>query len=885
MPIACEKIVFPEMATQATAVWLAATKLAAPARRHDALLRPRLIEALAAALKHARLILIAAPAGAGKTSLLAELPHSFPDTTWSWLLLDAEDNDPSRFAAALSAALAVTGITIEADPLRTGDPRGVITSIINQIGQDKDRSFAIVLDDLHLITERSVHEQLDFLIDHLPANLRVVLASRHDPPMSLARRRARGELAEVRLQDLSFTEDETGVLANQHLGLNLSPKEIGLLYSRTEGWAAGLRLLATSLSQVPANRTSLLQSGMQGSRRIFDFLAEEVLDRQEPHLRRFLLETSILSSLRPDVCDALTGRRDSSRILEDLYRRNLYVVAADEAETSFRYHDLFADFLREHLRRERPEDWAALHQRAALSEKSPHHRLRHWLASENWDAAAAEIEAVGPDYAQRGFVVTLQRWIAELPPEVRLRHPRVLYLLGHAIWTQSEFSKAQPYLEQALEGFRRNHDSVGQGETLVALANSALMNNRFDESRELLREALAFDIPDVSRVQIYTANAWDSIYQQDWVEAQKNIDGVYQMVESGFGRSNPLAMMMVLFSTGLPGHVDRLEKLCAVLRPRLTAGPPDLEQGCFYLMNGAVHLNRGDQEAAYQDAQRSLSIAREAGQIALLIAALCTSFSMIAAARGNWTEIEMWSSEALDVSKYGQIPRNWRLHSLYLQAKGRWHSGDIEGLRKTYEEALQPNPLEAPAAVGYRHLIRGMLRMAERSYAQAEQAFREALKAEEGYKVTRAISSARVLLAYTLLVRGELSDSMEVFQPFLEESATSDVAGYLTRDNPVVIPLLRHAHERNIQRPFVERVLELLGAELNPVEAAGGEGLSDRELEVLRVMAEGLGNREIAERLFVSESTVKTHVQRIMRKLDVNSRTHAVARSRELMLL
>jgi hypothetical protein len=149
--------------------------------------------------------------------------------------------------------------------------------------------------------------------------------------MSLARRRARGELGEIRLQDLSFTEDETSALVNNNLGLDLTSQEVHQLHSRTEGWAAGVRLLATSLSQLPANRTTLL-SGMQGSRRIFDFLAKEVLDRQEPDLRNFLLDTSILSSLRPEVCDALTGRRDSGRILEDLYQRNLYVVAADEAK-------------------------------------------------------------------------------------------------------------------------------------------------------------------------------------------------------------------------------------------------------------------------------------------------------------------------------------------------------------------------------------------------------------------------------------------------------------------------------------------------------------------------------------------------------------------------
>ncbi len=873
-----------DMAIPATAVWLAATKLAAPARRRDALLRPRLIETLTRALEYTPLILISAPAGAGKTTLLADLPIAFPKTIWAWLLLDAEDNDPSRFAAALIASLTKAGIAIEENAARPGEPRLTITAIINGIAQDEGRRFGIVLDDLHRIFEPSVLELLEYLIDNQPPNLRVVVASRQDPQLKLARRRARHDLAEIRLQDLSFREDEIAALANQCLGLNLNSQEVKLLHSRTEGWAAGLRLLATSMAQLSANCTTLLPGEIQGSQHIFDFLAEEVLDHQAPDLRSFLLETSILTVLRPEVCDGLTGRRDSNRVLQDLYRRSLYVVAADEGETTFRYHDLFADFLRERLRRERPEDWTALHQRAARAETSAPNRLRHWLAASNWDAAAEEIETVGPEYARRGFVTTLQRWISELPEEARLRRPRVLYLLGHAIWTQSEFSQAQPYLEQALEGFRRTQDMVGQGETLVALANSAVMNNRLDESRAMIREALTFDIPSSGRVQLHSASAWDAIYRKDWADATDHLDQVFQMVKSGAAISNPLALMSVLFAACLPCYVDRMENICSNMRLRLS-GPPDLTHGCYYMLNSAVLFVRGDYAGADRDARRALAISRDCGQMLLLDIALCTNFWLTATARGDWADMEAWSNNSLEYNKYGQIIGNWRLHPLYQQARARWHSGNLEGLRATYEEAMRPNPVEAPAALPYRYLTRGILRLAERSLAQAEQAFREALREEEGFKVSRATSSARVMLGYTLLLRGQPADAMEAFQPFLEETETSNVPGYLMRENPHVIALLRQAHKQNLHRAWVEHVLELLGAPLNPAQAAGGETLSERELEVLRIMAEGLANRDIALRLFVSEATVKTHVQRIMRKLDGKTRTQAVARARDLMLL
>lgn len=870
--------------TMATAAWLAATKLTPPARRRDALQRARLIEAIDRSLNHSRVTLVSAPAGAGKTTLLSELTSAFPQNRFCWLLLDAEDNDPSRFTAALISSLQAARILPSDQEPAPNEPRALVTYVINRIAERPDEPVTLVLDDLHVIQERTVHETLDYLLDHAPANLHVILATRHDPPMSLARRRARGELGELRLDDLSFTEQETGALATKCLGLTLSDEEIHQLHARTEGWAAGLRLLATSLSQSPANRAAMLQSSMQGSRRIFDFLAEEVLDRQPEDLRRFLLETSILARLRPDVCDALTGRTDSRRVLEDLYRRNLYVVAADAHETAFRYHDLFADFLRERLRRERPEDWSSLHVRAAHAEAVPHDRLRHLLTGKAWEEAATEIERVGPEYAARGFVVTLKRWIDELPPDVRDNHPRLLYLLGQAVWTISEFAEAYPYIEKALAGFRRTGDYAGQGEAIVALANSALMMNELDKCRGLLKEALSYDIPDSSRAQLHTAAAWEAIYSQNWTDAIVHVDQVYAHVENGLGRANPLAIMMILFSEGIPGYLDRLDRLCQRLREQLT-DPPDFSHAVYYLFNSAVLIHRGDFKASEKEARLAESLGRSSGQISMILAALCTNFALASAVRGDWEEMHRVMLPAGDETVHGQIARNWKLHSLQLQARAYWHAGDVEGLKKVYDVAMAPNPFEAPSAASYRMLIRGMMRMAERSYAQAEQAFRDAMHEEDRSKVTRAIASGRVMLAYALLTRGRTDEAMEVFGPFLNECEEYNVAGYLMFHNPVTPPLMRQAYERGIQRPFIERVLEAMGAPLNAMEATGSEALSDREMDVLRVMAEGLGNKEIGARLFVSEATVKTHVQRILRKLDASTRTQAVARARELMLI
>ena len=865
------------------AVWLAVTKITAPAKRHDVLFRPRLAEAVGHALSRSTLTLISAPAGSGKTTLLAELPGALPHFRFCWLLLDAEDNDPSRFTKALIASLQAAAILPEAEAPAASDPRLLITFLINRITEVPSENCALVLDDLHVITEPLVFDALDYLLEHAPPNLRVIVATRQDPPVSLARRRVRGEVGEIRLDDLNFTTGEAAELASRCLGLSLNPDDLLLLHSRTEGWAAGLRMLATSMSQFPGDKF-LLPNRTQGSRQIFDFLTEEVLNRQPPDLRRFLLETSILSRLRAEVCDALTGGRDSHEVLADLYRRNLYVAAADDRGSTFRYHDLFADFLRERLRRERPEDWEALHLAAARAETLPQDRMRHLLAAKAWPEAAREIEAIGPEHNRLGLVASLRRWISELPESVRDQHPRVLYLFGQAVWIHSNFAQAQPYIEKALAAFRQANDHDGQAEATIALANSALMLNELDRCRDLLQEALAFDIPAAGRIQLYTASAWDAIFRKDMDSAARHLDALFSMVESGEGRTNPLSSMAVLFVSGIPAYLARMEAMCRVLRSQL-AEVPDFSHAFYYSLHSATLLQRGDFAAAQTAGELSLSIARSCGDITLIQAALCTSFCMSAAARCDWTSILRWAALGRDESRHGQISRAWKSHYLYFEARACWHSADLAGLRQRYEAAMAPNPFEAPPGVVYRYLIQGMSCLAERAFAQAERAFRLAMHEQAGFPITATVCAPRVMLAHLLLDRGRTDEALEVFLPYLEECDQHNQAGRMMFENPLIQPLLWRAVERSVRRPFAERVLAMLGAPLQPVELAGVDALTERELQVLRLMAEGLGNRQIAERLFVSESTIKTHVQRILRKLDAPSRTRAVARARELMLV
>ena len=347
--------------------WLAQTKLAPPEPRPDALARPRLLAPLQQAIAARPLTLVSAPAGSGKTTLLAALVASLPEQRFAWLSLDEHDDDPLLFLRGVSAALQRAGHPALAAP-EGGAPeqlRAWLRGLVNTLHAAGAAPVVLVLDDLHWVSAPAVFALLDELLDHMPARLRLLFATRHDPPLNLARLRVRRQLAELRLHDLRFTGGEADALLNATLGLGVAPAQLDQLLHRTEGWAAGVSLLASSLEQIatPGERAAFLAHVQRTDRAIFEFLAEEVLNRQNPFVRMFLLETAVLPTLTPALCRAVSGRDDAEDVLDDLYRRNLFLAEVgaqhgpadddgDDAPPVYRYHDLFRDFLRQRLRRE-----------------------------------------------------------------------------------------------------------------------------------------------------------------------------------------------------------------------------------------------------------------------------------------------------------------------------------------------------------------------------------------------------------------------------------------------------------------------------------------------------------------------------------------------------
>jgi LuxR family maltose regulon positive regulatory protein len=459
---------------------LLATKVHVPRPQPGFVLRPRLAGRLDEGLAR-QLILVCAPAGSGKTALLADWARRGRCPV-AWLSLDAGDNDPARLWRHAVAALdrVRPGISERVGPL-LGPPappsfEGLVTALVNELDAEPGKGeVLLVLDDYHLIDSQAVNASLRFLLEHLPPGLHLVLASRSDPPLPLARLRASGQLAELRADDMRFTTDEAAALLREALGADLPDAAVAVLAARTEGWAAGLQLAALSL-RGQEDAAGFVAAFSGSHRYVLDYLAGEVLDRQAEELRGFLLETSVLERLSGALCDAVTGRADSQAMLEAIEHAGLFLVPLDEVRGWWRYHQLFADLLRVRLRQQRPERIPVLHRNAAAwhSEHGPADAaVRHAIAAGDMNGAARLMEQYFDElFYLRGEGATLERWFSALPAGMIKSRPRLLVAQAAQVDTGGRAEEVGGLLDAAEHSYADAADepfepSAGQAASLL----------------------------------------------------------------------------------------------------------------------------------------------------------------------------------------------------------------------------------------------------------------------------------------------------------------------------------------------------------------------------------------------------------------------------------
>lgn len=575
----------------------APTKLYAPRPRINLLHRQRLAALVQTAMGQARILLLSAPAGSGKTTLLASTlaagssrGHIDPEAgpRLAWISLDEEDNEPFRFWLLLCAAIdrLAPGAARQARTLlRGGNPldgmeaaergRQIVGALLNgihavegqndgseweyahpsttEIGHIDRREYdddtlgtgphslgharrILVLDDLHVIHEAGLFAGLTYLAERLPDSILLVLATRHDPPLPLARFRVRQELVEIRLPQLRFSAEETAAWLGQRLGSTLAQVEIEDLHRRAEGWAAGIGLLVSSLEslETPAARENFLRRFAQRDRYLFDYLADEIFNRQTDEVREFLLACSILPVLTPDRCAAVTQRADAAALLNLLYQRNLFLVALDlpDGSSAYRFHDLFGAFLRANLAAEPEAVAREYHRRAAQVETDPNQRVRHWIGAHEWAACVAEILRYAGQMLAAGGNRHVQSWIEALPREVVEAEPWLAYWMGMCHWQEFNLAIGQQHFRRALAGFEAENDVGGQEQVRAWIAVGLSYWDDLAAAGEWAAAELARPLPPALRAQILVAYSMGQMLNEEGAAATDSLNVALTLVES-----------------------------------------------------------------------------------------------------------------------------------------------------------------------------------------------------------------------------------------------------------------------------------------------------------------------------------------------------------------
>jgi LuxR family maltose regulon positive regulatory protein len=909
---------------------LLATKLHVPRQRPGFVPRPRLVEALGEGLAR-RLILVCAPAGSGKTTLLADWARS-GNRPVAWLSLDAADNDPVRLWRHVVAALdrAVPGIGETVGPL-LGPPApesfgGLVTALINELDvQLRDGEVLLVLDDYHLIDVEPVHGSLGFLLEHLPPGLHMVLASRADPPLPLARLRAGGQLAELRAGDLRFTAAEAATLFRESAGADLPAAAVAVLAARTEGWGAGLHLAAMSLRR-QADPAEFVAAFSGSHRYVFDYLAEEVLDRQPAELRTFLLETSLLERLSGELCDAVTGRDGSQAMLERVEEAGLFLVPLDEVRGWWRYHHLFADLLRTRLQQQRPGRVPALH-RAAAAWCEDHgladDAVRHALAAGDAAWSMRLVERHADAFLLRSEGATLLRWLAALPAGLVGSRPRLLLAQARLALLSHRVEAAEGALDAAERALARTPGVADEPfEPSVGRAASHLAN--VPAAIALGRTLLAALHGDAERAIAFGRRTLAEVGEGEWLLAS-HANGYLGVAE------------------WLRGQLAEAEgALSSSIAQGRAAGQPTMTAWGYQDL-GQVQRARGRLDTAASTYRQALEDVAAAGRTACPADGIAyVGLAEVSYQRNELDTALRHVSEGIGACRQLNFTQPLAT-GLATLAWIRQAKGDAAGAREAMEEAVQAG--SGPGVAGLLNPVpaqRARLQLAQGKVASAArwaQLRGLAPDDEPGYpQEPDYLVLARVLLAqdrpgaavallewlHAAAVRQDRAGSVIEIQALQalafaavgEETAAVDaLAGALTLacpqgyvrvfadEGPPMAALLgqlvaaqraERAAARSVTLGCLARVLGAFDEK--PAGPGGGRGaaavvpglveqLTARELEVLALLAAGAPNPRIAEQLVVSLDTVKKHVSHVLSKLGAANRTEAVTRARQLGLI
>ena len=873
--------------------------------------RPRLSERLSRGAESA-LTLVSAPAGFGKTTLLAEWLAAAPadGRSVAWLSLDQRDNDPASFWTYLVAALKTApgtgaGALSLLQPPEPPSEAGLVTLLndLDAISND----VVLVLDDYHVIDARDVQDGMAFLLEHLPPQIHLVIAGRTDPALPLARLRGRGELAEIRAADLRFTPGEAAAYLNGVMGLVLTAADVAALEGRTEGWIAALQLAALSM-QGREDVTAFIDGFAGDDRYIVDFLAEEVLQRQPEHVQHFLLQTSILDRLSGPLCDAVTGQDGGKAKLAALERGNLFLVPLDDRRRWYRYHQLFADVLHARLLDEQPDDVPDLHRRASAwyeQNDEPSEAIRHALAAQDFERAADLTELAIPAMRRSRQETAILGWLELLPDEVVRVRPVLSVGFAGALLAGGEYEGVEARLRDA----ERWLDAPA--------AEMVVVDD--EEFRRLPAE-----------IELYRAA--QALVRDDGPGTVRHARRALELspADEHLGRASAAALMGLAFwaSGDLEAGYSGYAECMAGLR---RAGHIADTFGCAIAL-ADIRRTQGRLGEAMRTYEQALQRASEQGGPVLRgTADMYVGMSEVHRERDDLPAATQQLLRSQDLGEHLGLPQNryrWRV----AMARIREAEGDLSGALDLLNEAERlyvgdffPNVRPVPAlrarvrvaqgelgeALGWARerglsaaddlsylrefehitlarvlLARYTAERAERSSQEATRLLERLLRAAEEGQRTGSVIEILVLQALAHQAQDDIPSALASLRRAVTLAEPEGYVRIFADEGPPMASLLRAAAKQEITPSYVRRLLAAINKTEDSTPASQGliEPLSERELDVLRLLGTDLGGPDIARELVVSLNTVRTHTKNIYAKLGVNNRRAAVRRAKELDL-
>ncbi len=868
------------------------TKLNIPPARPQLVTRPRLTDRLQGGLNY-NLILVSAPAGFGKTTLLSEWArHSQPRTQTAWVSLNEGDNDPVRFWEYCIAALRTLHPDCGKDILpllhspQPPPTESILTLLINDIAGFKGE-FIIVLDDYHLIESQQIHDGVTYLLEHIPVQMHLAIASRSDPPLPLARFRGKGTMLEIGADDLRFTLEDATSLLSEMKTPELSTEDVAALNERTEGWVVGLKMAALSMSgqkDIPGFITAFTGS----QRYVMDYLMEEVLQKQSVEIRDFLMKTSVLERLSGPLCDAVAGREDSQDILLSLERSHLFIVPLDESRQWYRYEHLFADLLRHQLETiSGVEDINELHRQASLwyeDNAFPDEAIHHALAAQDWESATRLIKEYGEKRRLSGEYVTFLNWTQQLPEKVLISQPELC--LGHigAMQMAGSLEAAESILKTLEKEVQGNNKLMGRIANLQAL----LAGRRYDYplSEELAKKALSLlsadDLEARASPNLYLGQTY--LRRGNYKEAEPLLTEAYeafQQTENYASASGALGALMWIIE-----RKGQLHRAAEMEQQAVESAGQSPASAASHIGLSKLSYEWNDLEAAIYHIQRVIELGRLIGAMQLRVE-IHDLHALYRLAQGDKEGfLKALEKADLEVRSIGDMPYIQAVHAAY-RIQFALKQDDLVNAEK-WGNKLAENVDALP--FDFNHIPSRLL-IAQGKISEA---------AEELQVIYyRAVQSeAQWIMIICRVCQVLAAETEESALDFLTDALTmAEPEGYIRTfvdEGKSLKPLLEKALSKGVTPEYIRKLLTIIEAEERQKRRMKkGEGapspyqelLSERELEVLRLMAEGLSNQQIADRLIISLSTTKNHVHNILEKLYVQGRTQAVTQARELELI